>query len=240
MSFRENKALWLSIGAAIVAVAALIWLLVSGGPRTLVILFPDAGELKREDPVVWHDYVVGRVVKIEPLVENQVGVTIRLNEDYSARITRGTRFTLRRTALFGMIGSNAIEVELPAERGIPYFEGERVQGISPPRPTVIEQGKQVARDYWQQVKNQASDLMNEYQRSPYRKDIEDALEQLRALAEKGMEQAKQGLEQFQKSHQKEIDAVVLKLEQARDWMRKKGDAAGARRIQQEIDRLKKK
>lgn len=240
MSFRENKGLWLGLGAVVIAIVALIWLLVSGGPRTLVILFPETGDLKREDPVIWHDYVVGRVVKIEPLIDNQVGVTIRLNEDYAAKITRGSRFTLKRAALFGLIGSNAIEVETPSEPGPPYVDGERIQGISPPPPTLVEQGKQLTLEYWQQLKNQASILLEEYKRSPYRKDVEDALGQLKVLAEEGTKQAKTSLEQFRKDHEKEFDSVMQKLEQARDWMRKKGDEAGARRLQDEIDRLKKK
>ena len=239
MSFRENKGLWLSVGAAVIALAVLIWLLVSGGPRTLVVLFPDIGELKREDPVVWHNYVVGRVVKIEPLVDNQIGVTVRLNEDYAARITRGTQFTLKRAALFGLVGSNAIEVETPSEPGPAFADGERIQGISPPKPTLVEQGKQLTLAYWQQLKDQAAQLLEEYKQSPYRKEVEAALVQLKIMAEEGTKQAKESLEQFRKDHQQEFDAVMQKLEQARHWMRKKGDEAGARRIQDEIDKLKK-
>jgi hypothetical protein len=240
MSFRENKGLWLCAGAIVIALVALVWLLLSGGPRTLVVLFPDVGELKRDDPVIWHDYVIGRVTEISPLVDNQVGVTIRLNEDYASRITRGTRFTLRRSALFGMVGSNAIDVETPSEFGLPFLDGEKIQGISPPRPTLVEQGKSVAQEYWQQLKDHVDVLIAEYERSPYKKDIEDALKELKTLTEKGISQAKEGLEQFRKSHQKEYDAVVKKLEQARDWLRKQGDEPGARRLQEEIDKLLKK
>jgi ABC-type transporter Mla subunit MlaD len=239
MSFRENKGLWLSVGAAVIALGVLIWLLVSGAPRTLVVLFTDVGELKREDPVLWHDYVVGRVVKIEPLVDNQIGVTLRLNEDYAQKLTRGTRFTLKRAALFGYVGSNAIVVETPSEPGLPYLEGERIQGISPPKPTLVEQGKQVTIEYWQRLKDQAAELIDQYDKSPYRREVEDAFAQLKTLAEEGASQAKEGLEQFRKDHQKDLDAVVKKLERARDWIREKGDEAGARRIQDEIDRLKK-
>lgn len=239
MSFRENKGLWLSVAAVIVAIVILIWLLLSGGPRTLVVLFPDIGDLKREDPVVWHSYTVGRVTRIEPLVDNQIGVTIRLSKDYAARITHGTRFTLKRASLFGLVGSNAIEIETPAQPGLPYADGERVQGISPPKPTLVEQGKQWTLAYWQQLKEQAAALLQEYNQSPYRKEVEDALGQLKVLAEEGAKQAKEGLEQFRKDHQKDFDSALQKLEQARDWMRKKGDEAGARRLQEEIDKLKK-
>lgn len=239
MSFQENKGLWLSVAAALIALGALIWLLVSGAPRTLVILFPDVGELKRDDPVLWHDYIVGRVVKIEPLVDNQVGVNIRLNEDYAQKLTRGTRFTLKRAALFGYVGANAIVVEAPTESGPPYLEGEHIQGITPPKPTLVEQGKQVTIEYWQRLKDQAAELIDQYNNSPYRKEVEDALTQLKTLAEEGAGQAKESLEQFRKDHQKDFDAAIKKLEQARDWIRKKGDEAGARRMQDEIDKLRK-
>lgn len=240
MSFGENKGLWLSMGAVILAGAALIWLLISASPRTLVILFPDAGDLKREDQVVWHGFVVGKVVKIDPLVNNQVGVTIRLNEDYSTRVTRGTRFTLKRAALFGFVARTAIEIETPSSPGSPYENGEMVQGISPPKPTLAEQGKQLTAEYWRQLKEQAAELLEEYRQSPYKKEVEDALQQLKGLAEDGARQAKDKLEQFRNDHQEELNRVLQKLEEARDWMRKKGDEAGARRLEQEIERLKKK
>jgi ABC-type transporter Mla subunit MlaD len=239
MSFRENKGLWLGILAVILAIAALIWLLISGGPRTLVILFPEIGELKKEDPVLWRDYKVGRVETIEPLVDNQIGVTIRIREDYAAKITRGTKFTLKQASVLGLIGQNAIEIETPSEPGLPYLDGERIQGVSPPRPTLVEQGKQKTSEYWQQLKDQAAALLDEYQKSPYRREVEDALAELKNLAEKGTLQAKDGLEQFRKDHQKEFDSALAKLEQALDWIRKKGDELGARKIQEEIDKLKK-
>jgi hypothetical protein len=240
MSFKDNKALWLCAIVAFLAVIALIWILMSGGPRTLVILFPEVGDLKREDPVIWHGYAIGRVEAIDPLVENQVGVTIRINEDYSSKLTRGSRFTLKRAALFGLVGSNAIEVETPSESGFPYLEGEKVQGFAQPNPTVVEEGKRVAADYWQEIKKQASLLTEEYQRSPLSKEVQEALAELKGLAQKGYEQAQDGIDKFRGDHQKEIEAVTQKLEQARDWMRKKGDEAGARRLQEEIDRLLKK
>ena len=239
MSFKENKALWLGILAVIIAVCAVIWLLISGGPRTLVILFPEVGELKKEDPVLWRDYKVGRVEKIEPLIDNQIGVTIRIREDYAAKITRGTKFTLKQASVFGLIGENSIEIETPSEPGLPYLDGERIQGVSPPRPTLVDQGKQKTTEYWQQLKDQAAALLDEYQKSPYRREVEAALVELKNLAEKGAAQAKGDLAQFHKEYQKELDSALEKLEQARDWIRKKGDELGARKIQEEIDKLKK-
>ncbi len=239
MSFSENKGLWLSLGAIIIAGVALVLLLISAAPRTLVVLFPDIGDLKVEDPVVWHEFVVGKVVKIEPLVSSQIGVTIRLNEDYTSKITYGTSFTLKRAALFGFVGRNGIEIELPPSPGRLYESGETVQGISPPKPTLAQQGRQLTAEYWLQVKQQASELLEEYRQSPYKKEVDDALLQLKALAEDGAVQTKDRLEQFRKDHQAEFDSVMKKLEQARDWMRKKGDEAGARRLQQEIERMKK-
>jgi ABC-type transporter Mla subunit MlaD len=239
MSFKENKGLRLGILAVILAVAALVWLLISGRPRTLVILLPEVGELKKEDPVLWHGYKVGSVEKIEPLVDNQIGVTIRIREDYAAKITRGTKFTLKQASVFGLIGQNAIEIETPSEQGLPYLDGERIQGESPPRPTLVEQGKQKTREYWQQLSNQAAAILDEYQKSPYRREVEDALIELKNLAEKGTEQPKDELEQFRKDHQKEIDSALEQLGKARDWIRRKGDERGARKIEEEIDKLEK-
>jgi hypothetical protein len=235
----SSKWIWLGVGVAAIALIALVWLLVSGGPKTLVVLFPDIGELKRDDPVLWRDYQVGRVVKIEPMVDNQIGVTIRLNEDYGRKITRGATFTLRRAALFGFIGSNAIIVETPSGLGLPYLDGEKVQGVSPLKPTLVEEGKQITLEYWQQLKDQAGQLIDYYNQSPYKKEVEEGLAQLEALAEEGAKQAKETFAQFRKDHQKDFDAVVKKLEDARDWIRQKGDEEGARRIQREIERLKK-
>ena len=239
MSFRENKGMWLGIAAALLVIVAIIWLILSGGPLTLVVLFPDIGELKREDPVIWRGYAVGKVVKVEPLVDNQIGVTIQLREDYAAKVTHGTRFTLKRAPLFGLVGGNAIEIETPSEMGRRFADGERVQGISPPKPTLVEEGKQYARDYWRQIQSQAAQLVEEYRQSPYRKEVEDALSQIRTLAEQGAGQAQEGLEQFRKDHQKELDAAMKRLEQARDWIRKKGDEPAARKVEEEIKRLKK-
>ncbi len=239
MSFGENKGLWLSVGAVIIAGTALILILISAAPRTLVVLFTDVGELKVEDPVVWHDFVVGKVVKIDPLVSNQIGVTLRLNEDYNTRITHGTSFTLRRAALFGFVGKNAIDIEPPTSPGRPYENGEIVQGITPPKPTLAEEGKQLTEQYWQRLKEQAGELLEEYRKSPYKNEVEDALRQLEGLAQDGAKQAKDRLEQFHKDHQEELNSVMRKLEQARDWMRKKGDEAGAQRLQKEIELMKK-
>jgi ABC-type transporter Mla subunit MlaD len=239
MSFKENKGMWLGILIVVLAIIALLWLLMSGGPRTLVILFPEVGDLKEEDPVLWRDYTVGSVKKIEPLVDNQVGVTIGIREDYADKITYGTKFTLRQASILGLIGKNAIEIETPSVPGRPYVDGEKVQGISPSRPTLVEQGKQKALEYWQRLSTQAAALLEEYRKSPYRKEVEDALSNLKDLAEKGAMQSKDQLEQFRKDHQKEIDSALKKLEQAKDWIRKQGDELGARKIQEEIDKLKK-
>ncbi len=240
MSFGENKGLWISLGAVVLALIAILWILLSASPPTLVILLPETGDLKKDDPVLWHEFVVGKVTRIEPLVNNQFGVTIRLNEDYTSRITQGTTFTLRRRTLLGLVGRNAIDIEIPASPGRPYQKGETVQGVSPPAKTLVDQGKQLTIEYWRQLTGQATALIEEYKQSPYKKQVDDALQQLKALAEEGARQAADKLDEFRKNHQQEIDRVVEKLEQARDWMKKKGDAPGAERLQKEIDGLKKK
>ena len=237
MAFGEHKGLWLGLVVVVVVVGALVWLVLSGGPQTLVILFPEVGDLKKDDPVVWRGYTVGSVAKIDPLVDNQVGVTISLRQDYAAKITRGSRFTLKQASLFGLVGTNAIEVETASEYSLPYLDGEKVQGTSMARPTLVEAGKQKTIEYWEQAKKQAAALMEEYRNSPYRREVEDALAQLKTLAEQGAVQAKESVEQFRKDHQKELDAIVRKLEEARDWLRKKGDELGAKKLQAEIDKL---
>ncbi len=240
MSFGENKGLWLSLGAVVLALIAILWILLSASPPTLVILLPETGELRKDDPVLWHEFAVGKVTRIEPLVNNQFGVTIRLNEDYASRITQGTTFTLRRSALLGLVGRNAIDIELPSSPGRPFQNGETVQGVSPPAKSLVDQGKQLTIEYWKELTGQATALIEEYKQSPYKKQVDDALQQLKALAEDGARQAADKLAEFRNSHQQDIDRIVKKLEEARDWLRKKGDAPGAQRLQKEIDGLKKK
>ena len=69
-----------------------------------MVLLDDVGDLKKGDPVVWKTFTIGKVESIEPLVDNHVGVTISIKEDYAPGISHGTTFMLRSSQLMGLIG----------------------------------------------------------------------------------------------------------------------------------------
>ncbi len=236
MSFEDNKGLWAGVAVLAVIAAVLIWIIATAEPFRLVILFDDIGTLKKDDPVLWKGFDIGKVEDIQPLVENQVGVTIRIKEDYISSITHGSEFILKRSALFGYVGRDAIEVVTPPTSGTPFARGEKIQGKSP-KPTLIQQGTEVALRYWNQLKDEAGLLMEEYRQSPYRQDVEQALEALKTLADKGAAQAKDGLERFRKEHQTDLDNAIANLKGLRDKLLKKGDQSGARRLEKEIEKL---
>ena len=91
--------------------------------------------------------------------------------------------------------------------------------------------------YWNQLKDEAGVLKEEYRQSPYRPDVEQALEALKTLADKGAAQAKDGLERFRKEHQTDIDNAIADLKNLRDKLLNKGDQSGARRLEKEIEKL---
>jgi hypothetical protein len=238
MSFRDHKGMWAGLALMAVLVGILLWLFVFSRPFLLVVLFDDAGGLKRGDPVLWRGFAIGRVERIEPLVDNKIGVTIRIRQDYEGRIPRESEFVLKRSSLMGLVGQDAIEILTPATWGTPYVNGEKVQGKSLPAPTFVEQGKSLAQQFWRELSEQAGRLMSEFQASPYRREAADAFQELETLARQGMASAKEGLEQFRKDHQDEIDRVLKKLSDLRDRMRKAGDEAGAREVEKQIEGLK--
>ncbi len=236
MSFSENKGLWLMTGGVALAVVALIWIVASARPLRLVVIYDDVGGLKREDPVIWRRTNIGKVEQIKPSANNRVGVTVRIREDYASKITHGAEFVLRKASFFGLIGDNAIEVVTTDASGTPFKSGEEVRGIEAVKPTLLEEG----REYWRRLKEETSQLIDELKASPYRKEAGEALDQLQSLAEEGSKAAKEGLDSFKKSHQKDLDEALKKLERLRDEMRRKGDAPDALRIEREIDRVKGK
>ena len=238
MSFRDRKGMWAGLALMAVLVGVLLWLFLFSRPFLLVVLFDDVGGLKRGDPVLWKGFAIGRVESIEPLVDNKIGVTIRIRQDYEGRISHESEFVLTRSALMGLIGQDAIEILTPASQGRPYTNGEKVQGKSPPAPTLVEQGMSLAQQFWRELSEQAGRLMNQFQNSPYRQEAADAFKELEALAKQGMASAKEGLEQFRENHQSEIDRVLKKLSDLRDRMRKAGDEAGARELEKQIEGLK--
>ena len=237
MSFKDNKGLWSGVAALVVIAAVLIWILASAEPFRLVILFDDIGALKKGDPVLWKGFEIGKVEDIKPLVENRIGVTIRIKEDYARNITHGAEFILKRSALLGLLGRDAVEITTPSEPGAPYERGERVQGKSTPKPSLIQQGTELGLSYWNQLKDEASRVAEEFRRSPYRTDVEQALDQVKTLAQQGASQAKDGLAQFQKDHKKDLEDAIAKLKNLRDKLLKKGDQSGAKRLDQGIEKL---
>ncbi|MFH1573390.1 MAG: MlaD family protein [Acidobacteriota bacterium] len=237
MSLGGNKGLWLA-AAAVILIGFFLWLLFGTQPFLLVVLYDDVGELKRGDPVVWRDFAVGKVDKIEPLVDNQVGVTIRLREDYRGQITRGTDFALKRTSLMGLVGQNAIEVIPPESPGELFAGGEKVQGKIPVAPSLVDEGIRMTAQFWRDLKDHANRLLEEFQSSEFKQEAAEAMKDLRVLAERGAEQAMGGLERFRREHRDEIDRVIRKLEELRDKMRRAGDEEGARQVERQLDGLK--
>lgn len=212
MSLSANKTTWLAAVVAAGLIAALLWFLLASKPFLLVVLFEDTGGLERGDPVLWKGFTIGRVEKVEPLVDNRIGVTIRLREDYGNRITHGSEFRLRRASLLGLAGTNAVEVVTPDSPGAPFASGEKVQGISNPGRSLLDKGGQAAAEFWQYLREESGRLAEEFRNSPYREQASEALKELGSLVEKGARQVKEGAEQFRKEHQEEIDRLLRKLE----------------------------
>jgi ElaB/YqjD/DUF883 family membrane-anchored ribosome-binding protein len=237
MSLSENKGLWFSIALLAVLAAVLVWIVLAAKPFELIVLFDDVGNLKAGDPVVWKTFKIGRVEKVTPLVDNQVGVTVRIKEDYVAGLTHGSEFILKRASFLGLVGDNAVEVVTPDSPGTPFQNGEKTPGKDPRQTSALEAGSKLAIDYLKQVSERTTSMLEDFQNSPFRNDLEDTLSQIRALAEKGGTQAKEGVEQFRKNHQKEFDQIRRKLERLRDSLRKVGDEPRARRVEEEIQRM---
>ena len=238
MSFSENKGLWLMVILTAATAVALIWILVSARPLRLVILYEEVGGLKQDDPLVLRGRTVGKVEEIKQLTGNQFGVTVRIREDQASTITHGTDFILRKASFFGLVGSNAIEAVTPSEAGTPFSSYEIVRGKVPPQASLIEQGKAWTREYWQHLTAETNQLLDELKSSPYRDHAAAVLDRLKALADEGAHEAGAGLDAFRKAHQRDLDDILKRLEQLRDEMRRKGDGAGATRVEKEIERVK--
>ena len=237
MSLSENKGLWFSMALLAVIAAVLAWMILAARPFELIVLFEDAGNLRPGDPVVWKTFKIGRVEKITPLVDNQVGVTVRIKDDYVAGLTHGSGFILKRASFLGLIGDNAVEVVTPESPGTPFQPGEKVQGIDPRKASLLEAGSKLATEYLRQMRERAASMLEDFQTSPFRKDLEGAMVQIQTLAEETAGQAKEGLEQFRKDHQEEFDQIRRKLERLRDDLRRAGDEQRARRVEEEIERM---
>ncbi len=238
MNFGENKWLWVGISLLIIAAAVIVWLIASAEPPRLVILYDEIGDLKKGDPVVWKGFNIGKGEEIQPLIENRIGVTIRLREDYASKITRGSDFILKQAGLLGLMGSNAVEVITPATPGLPFSNGERIPGKITPRTSLLEEGKKWTLEYWKRLSDSANELLEQFKTSPYKKEAEEALAKLRTLSDEGAAKAAEGWQKFRRDHQKEFDSVFSELERIRDEMRKKGDQRGAERLDDEINKIR--
>jgi ABC-type transporter Mla subunit MlaD len=239
MSLANQKALWITLTVTAILIAAISWLLFLTEPFTLMILFDDVGKLQQGDPVLWRDFEVGEVEEVLPLVENQIGVRIKIGNEYVSEVTRGTSFTLRRATLLGLMGQNAIVIETPEIPGSPFEKNERIQGVSEPVESLLDQGREVSARYWEKIKAETGNLMKELQSSPHREEAREALNQLMELAGDGARQAKEELERFRRDHADEIDQILKKLDSIGRRMLDEGDEIGAQLLREQIERVRK-
>ncbi len=238
MALGSNKGFWLICFLLVILGAFAFWMITSAKPLRLVVLYDEIGELKKGDPVVWKTFTVGKVESIEPLVDNQIGVAISIKEDYADRVTQGTTFTLQSAQLLGLIGQNAIEIELPPAPGRPYEQGEKIQGVRIPETSLVEEGKRWTLDQWRRLKDQVSVILEESRSSPYRAELEEALSRAKTLAEQGVQQVKEGAEKFRKEHEKDFEDALRNLERIRDEMARKGDKAASKALTEQIEKLR--
>lgn len=238
MRFAPGRWFWVLSLLVVITGAFVVWMTLSAQPLRLVVLFEDVGDLKKGDPVVWKTFTIGKVEKIEPLVDNQIGVGIVIKEDYAKRISHGATFSLRTSHLLGLIGQNAIEVQTPASLGAPFTAGEKVQGVREEEGSLLEEGTQWTLEKYRLFKDQLSRMIEESESSAYRAKLEDALARARVLAEEGAQEMRQDAEKFRKEHEKDFEAVLRKLEEVRDEMSRKGDKVAARALDEQIVRLR--
>lgn len=235
-----SKSLWWIAALILLTAGIVIWLLNSGQPMSLVVLFDDVGGLEKGDPVRWKTFTVGKVHKIEPLVDRKVGVTIRIRDEYRSSITHGTEFVLHQAGFLGLSGENAIEAITPAETGPPFSEGEKIAGRSSPKPSLVEQGKTWTLDSWRRLTERTAKVLEEFESSPQRAEIERALSEAGRLAGAAARQAGEEAERFWRDHRKDLDRIIERLEAIRKELLKSGDEAGAKRIQVEVEELQQR
>ena len=234
----ENRSLWIAIAVLVLLAGILAWAFLSSGPMRLIVLFDETGGLKKDAPVVWKDFTIGKVVDIQPLVDNQFGVTIELREDYASKITRGSEFYLKPAPLLGIFDQDVVEVVTPQSPLAPFTNGEKVRGKRYPASLFPEQARRWSQEYLRELTDQAGRLIEAFRDSPYRKDAEEVLRQLKEIGERGAALAKDQLEDFRRAHEKDLERIRKKLEQIRDEMRKRGDNGGADKVEKEIGKMK--
>ena len=240
MRLVENKGLRIGIAVFVVLAGVLAWILLSTKPFTLLILFDQIGGLRKDSAVAWKNFTVGKVTDIQPLVDNQIGVTIQLREEYVTKITHGSEFYLKPAAMLGFLGDDSIEVVVPIAPGAPFANGEKIQGKRRPGSSPLEEGMKWSQDYLKQLREQTSQLIEEFKVSPHRRQVEEVLRELKEITVQGAKVAKEKLEEFQKKHATDLERIRTKLEQLSDEMRKKGDEAGAERLEKQIEKMDKR
>ncbi len=239
MPFHANKGFWLVTAVVGALAVTVIWLVNTNEPFRLTVLFDEVGGLKKDDLVVWRTFTVGKVDQIEPLVENKIGVRIRLKDEYAPRITRGTEFLLKRTALFGLVGDNGIELVTPDAPGAPFRNGETVLGRTPPPGSDLTESARWTTEYWRRLKDETSQAIEEFRSSPRGEEITAIFSELQALAAQGARQAGGSLERFWKDHEKDVDQLLQKLESIRDGLRREGKGRDAERVDRRIDEFRR-
>jgi len=240
MAFETKNAKWWA-GLTVVAVAAIVaWFLLSPGGFPLVVLVDDVGGLKKDAPVLWREFPIGKVKEIRPLVDNKIGITIELRSEYASQITRGSEFRLKPAKWLGLIGEDTLEIVTPPKPGAPFQPGEKVEGTVMTADDLLEVGKQWTLEHWEQLKQQTSELVSRFQNSRYRKEIEELLGRIRDLSEEGASVAQGEAEQFQKKHRKDWEDLVNRLEKIRNEMRAAGEESEAREVEKQIERIRRK
>ena len=101
----------------LLVLAAVVWFgaraFVHRGEVKATIVFDDVHGLRRGDPVVEHNEVVGRVTSVDPLGERSA-VSIRLDRTHSRAILTDSLFTIDHNQL---IVSNTFAVGRPIDSG---------------------------------------------------------------------------------------------------------------------------
>jgi len=220
----SSKGIILTV-VVLVTLALCWWFLIRPEPFTLTILFDRVGGLRQDDPVTWRGFTIGKVEKIEPLVENRIGVMIRIAGDYAGRLGEGTTFSLAESSFFGMVGQNAIDVETPENPSRPLTSGEKVVGVIPDRPSLLEQGRNWTLEQWNQVRERSAALADEFRNSPRRAEAEEALEALGKIASDAARQTGKSLEDFRKHHQAELDEILRKIDRLRQELERESPAS---------------
>ncbi len=104
---------------------------------------------------------------------------------------------------------------------------------------MIDQGAEAGLQYWNRLKEETARIIEAFNRSPYRAEVEQALGRLKTVAGDAATSARDGLAQFGKDHQKDLDSAIAGLNRLRDKLLKRGDQSGAKLLEEAIDGLQR-